>query len=663
MISQLQLSTLLEAITRQAPQARRLTSLTIHQVPPRPLGGGHLGNQVPPHLPPNAPPPVLSLGATCRLVSALPELHHLELPGALEGGLSGVERLLRSALVRGRLETLILGDLGKERTTLWLSLDGGEAEGREEEAGGNGSGGPLDGVCAAGIPLLLAASSEAAACRVTLSRCDLARVVTLLGGSDGAALHCLARLGLHLTLQPDPQMTHFFYVKDVEPQADGAATAAGVGGVGAGAAAVMGAGAAAPVAAAAMGAGVGGARGQLQLENDGGGGAVLLDRLAHIRQGGGGLVSLLPADTVSVGFPAPIAYAAARGAGKATAEVLEALGAAGLRCRRMLLDVEGHAKYDGLFMHDAAEAATTHLAPLVLGTCWGHLSIEYAIKSLVAVLRGRERSEPGCAWHALFGSTREQSPHAGLSRTRAVLELQQQTAQELRSEQLLLNAMVERFLASGAAVGLPPQPALPTAAAAAAAASPAATAGVAGSSNAASLSPPPIQGPTGSSVSTGGVPLKPIMRLPLKCILGSGASAAGSSSGGGDPLLGSGVTAAGSSSGGGDPLLGSGASAAGSSSGGGDPLLGSGAAAGSSSGGGHPLPPLTRLEVRVDAYEMSTLGSQVRVPYASHMLICTNRVSGVIDLVKKARSTYVTGCTYKWPGYTDQYLHSPFMAL
>ena len=427
----------------------------------------------------------------------------------------------------------------------------------------NGSDGPLDGVCAADISLL-AASSEVAACRVTLSRCDLARAVSLLGGSDGAALRCLSRLGLHLTLKPDPQMTHFFYVKDIEPQADGAATAAGGAGAGAGAAAMMGVGAAAPAAAAAMGAGVGGARGQLQPENDGGGGAVLLDRLAHIRLDSGGLVSLRPADTVSVGFPACITYAGARGAGKATAEVLKALGAAGLRCRRLLLDVEGNAKYDGLFMHDAAEATTTHLAPLVLGTCWGHLSTEYAIKSLVAVLRGRECSEPGCAWRALFCRTQEQSPHTGLSRTRAVLELQQQTAQELRSEQLLLNAMVERFLASGAAVGLPPQPALPTAAAAAAAASPAATAGAAGSSAAASLSPPPLQGPTGSSVPTGGVPLKPILRLSLKRILGSGA-----------------------------------------------------AAAGSSSGGGHPLPPLTRLEVRVGAYEMSTLGSQVRAPYAS----------------------------------------------
>ena len=293
--NQQQLSALLEAITRQAPQASHFTSLTLRQLLPLPPGGGHLANQVPPHLPPNAPPPILSLGAACRLVSALPGLRHLELPGTLEGGLPGVERLLGSAPVRGRLETLILGDLGKDRTTLWLSLDGGEAEGGEAVV--NGSDESLDGVDgAAGTPLL-AASSEAAACRVTLSRCDLARAFALLGGSDGAALHCLARLGLHLTLKPDPQMTHCFYVKDIEPQADGAATAAG------------GAGA----ATAGAGAGVGGGRGQLQPTHDGSSGAELLDRLAHIRLGGGGLVSLLPADTVSIGFPACITYAGARG--------------------------------------------------------------------------------------------------------------------------------------------------------------------------------------------------------------------------------------------------------------------------------------------------------------------------------------------------------------
>ena len=340
--NQQQHSALLEAIIKQAPQARCLTSLAIRQLLPLPPGAGHTANEVPPPLPPTAPPPVLSLGAACRLVSALPELRHLELPGTLEGGLPGVERLLRSAPVSGRLETLIVGDLWKDRTTR-LSLEGGMGE--DEEASeyaaaadaGEASGGPFGGVRGQGT-------------RLVLSRCDLARAVTLLGGNDGAALRCLARLGLHLTLQPDPQRTHCFYVGGIDPRVDGAATAVGAGGAAAGVAA---------------------AEGQLQPAYDGGSSAVLLDRLAAIRLGGAGLISLLPADTLSVGFLTRLPPGSL-GAGKAAAEVLKALGATGLRCRRLLLDVGGDAQHDGHFFHDAAAAATAHLTSMVC-TCWKHL--------------------------------------------------------------------------------------------------------------------------------------------------------------------------------------------------------------------------------------------------------------------------------------------------
>ena len=345
--NQQQHSALLEAIIRQAPQARCLTSLAIRQLLPlSPAVGGDPANEVPPPLPPAAPPPVLSLGAACRLVSALPELRHLELPGTLAGGLSGVERLLGSVPVRGRLETLILGDLAGGGSDHRLSVNGGVGE--DDEAGeaakaadaGEASGGRFSSV-------------HGQSTRLTLSRCDLARAVALMGGSDGAALRCLARLGLHLTLQPDPHMTHCFYVKDIEPQAVGAATAAGAGGAAAGA---------------------GGAAGQLQPAYDGSGGAVLLDYLSSIRLGGGGagLISLVPADTLSVGFLNRLPPGSL-GAGKAAAEVLKALGAAGLRCRRLLLDVGGDAQHDGHFLHDAAAAATTHLTPLVLCTSRMHL--------------------------------------------------------------------------------------------------------------------------------------------------------------------------------------------------------------------------------------------------------------------------------------------------
>ena len=523
-ISQLQLSALLEAITRQAPQARHLTSLAIRQLLPPPLGGGHLTNEVPPPLPPIAPPPILSLGAACRLVSALPELRHLELPGALEGGLSGVKRLLGSAPVRGRLETLILGDLGKDRTTR-LSLDGEGAQGSAED--GDDEAGEV-ALAAAGTGEASspsAPSAEVATCHstlLTLSRCDLARAVALLGGGDGAALRCLARLGLHLTLQPDPQMTHYFYVKDIEPQAEGAATAAG----GAGAAAA-GAGAAAPApvaAAAAVGPGAAGAMRRLQPAYDGSGGAVLLDRLARIRQGGGGLISLLLADTVSVGFPARLrTFSTSRGAGKATAELLKALGAAGLRCRRLLLDMERHAKYDHDFMCDVAPAAATHLAPLVLGICWEHVDSACAVKGLLAALKARVYGTGGTC------GTPDKSPDSDSDSDSELSEFNQ----ELRSLRRDLNAMLVELMGSGAAEVLLMQPDVPIAAASSDAA-----AGVAGAD---ALLPPSIQG---------------------------------------------------------------------------------GGPAGSTSGGDGPLPPLTRLEVRIGAFDIRHLGSQVRAPYSPG----TNRV-------------------------------------
>ena len=499
-----QLSVLLEALTRQAPQARRLTSLAIRQLLPPPPGDNRHGavppppaNQVPPHPfdapgattnPPAAPCFVLGLGAACRLVSALPELRHLELPGTLEGGLSGVERLLGSVPVRGRLETLILGDLGKDRTTQ-LSLNGGETEGGEGEAGVNDSDGPLAGVCAADIPLLVK-SSGVAACRVTLSRCDLARAIALLGGSGGVALRCLARLGLHLTVKPDPQRTHYFYVKDVEPQADGAVTAAAAGAGGAGAAAGAGAGAGAAVAAAAAALGAGGATRQPAYH--GGGGAVLLHRLDHIRQGGGGLVSLLSADTVSVGFPARLrTFAASRGAGKSTAEVLRALGDVGLRCRRLLLDTERHAKYDHDFMLNVAPAAATHLAPLVLGTSWDHVDSVCAVKSLLAALKAR------------VGGAPDKSPDSDSDSDSDLSGIRQ----DLRSLRRDLDAMLVGLMAAEAAEMLLMQPDVPATAASSSDA-------VAVATGAAAQAPPP--GGSAGSTSGGDGPLPPLTRLEVR---------------------------------------------------------------------------------------------------------------------------------------------------
>ena len=283
--------------------------------------------------------------------------------------------------MRGRLKTLILGDLGKHQN--WMSLDGGVREAEGEE-GGDGAGdlvlaashqggGPLSSDLAAGITLPSAAEMVARNTQLTLRCCDLSQAVTLLGGSDGAALRCLARLGLHLTLRPDTQITHSFYVTDIVilPHVDWAA----------------GAGGAAAVAEAA-GTGSGGSVGQQSPTNDDM--ARLLGFLARIQLDGVGLVSLLPADTLSVGFPARLHTAVGcGGTGAAAAKVLQAMGAAGLSCRRLLLDAEGHAKRDQFFMRDAVVAAMMHLAPHELCTCWEHLAPAWAPTSLAAALKAR----------------------------------------------------------------------------------------------------------------------------------------------------------------------------------------------------------------------------------------------------------------------------------
>ena len=143
------------------------------------------------------------------------------------------------------------------------------------------------------------------------------------------------------------------------------------------------------MAAGAVAAGADGAAGQQQM--GGGGGTVLLDRLTRIRLGSVALVSLLPASSLSVGFPArlPVSYCRA---GKAAAELLRALGSTGLRCRRLLLDVECHAYPDFLFMREAAAAAMTRLSPLVLCTCWEHLM--RAPEGLAAAHKARIKAMP-----------------------------------------------------------------------------------------------------------------------------------------------------------------------------------------------------------------------------------------------------------------------------